>query len=108
VFGRFLTRLPTLLAYGSNPPATHRTGRQNRLGTHTNDFLLGRPAPTPGRGQKCLPKDWDAKRELLKAKTGAAGTHVDTINRVLETYADAAHAAYHDAQLSGQRLPPPR
>lgn len=59
-----------------------------------------------GSGQKCHPKDLDAKRELLKAKTGAAGTYVDTVKRVLETYADAAHAAYHDAQLSGQRLPP--
>jgi hypothetical protein len=57
-----------------------------------------------GSGQKCLPKDWDAKRELLKAKTGAAGTYVDTVNRVLEAYADAAHAAHHEAQLSGQRL----
>jgi len=59
-----------------------------------------------GLGQKCHPKDWDAKRELLKAKTGAAGTYVVTVNWMLETYADAAHAAYHDAQLSGQRLPP--
>ncbi len=59
-----------------------------------------------GSGQKCHPKDWDAKRELLKAKTGAAGTYVDTVNRVLETYADAAHTAYHEAQLSGQRLTP--
>ena len=59
-----------------------------------------------GSGQKCHPKDWDAKRELLKTKTGAAGTYVDTVNRVLETYAAAAHAAHHEAQLSGQRLPP--
>jgi hypothetical protein len=59
-----------------------------------------------GAGQKCLPKDWDARREQLKAKTGAAGTYVDTVNRVLDTYAAAAHAAHHDAQLQGQRLTP--
>lgn len=59
-----------------------------------------------GSGQKCLPKDWDAKRELLKAKTGAAGKHVEAVNLVLQTYADAAHAAHHEALLIGQRLTP--
>ena len=59
-----------------------------------------------GSGQKCHPKDWDAKRELLKAKTGSAGAYVDTVNLVLQTYTDVAHAAHHDAQLVGQRLSP--
>jgi hypothetical protein len=39
---------------------------------------------------------------LLKAKTGTADTYVDTVDRVLETYASAAHATYHDAQFSNQ------
>lgn len=53
-----------------------------------------------------MPKEWDAKRELLKPKTGAAGKLVDAANTVLQAYADAAHAAYHEAQLAGQRLTP--
>ena len=59
-----------------------------------------------GSGQKCHAKDWDAKRELLKTKTGAAGAYVESVNLVLQTYTDVAHAAHHDAQLSGQRLTP--
>ncbi|MDO7876036.1 phage integrase SAM-like domain-containing protein [Hymenobacter sp. ASUV-10] len=52
-------------------------------------------------GQKCLPRDWDAKRELLKARPG---TYSDTINPVLEHYADAATAAYHASVVAGEPL----
>ncbi|MGI4835069.1 MAG: phage integrase SAM-like domain-containing protein [Janthinobacterium lividum] len=58
-------------------------------------------------GQKCFAADWDTKRELLKAKTGAAGRQVDTVNAVLQAYTDAGHAAHHEALLLGQQLSPP-
>lgn len=42
-----------------------------------------------GSGQRCAPKDWDAKRQ--RAKKGNA--YAETINQVLDDYA-AATAAY--------------
>ncbi|MVN77711.1 hypothetical protein GO988_15365 [Hymenobacter sp. HMF4947] len=55
-------------------------------------------------GQKCLPKDWDDKRERVKAKPG---TYLDDINTVLNRYADAATSAAHEAKMSGRRLDKP-
>ena len=53
-------------------------------------------------GQKCLPKDWDARHERTKAKPG---TYLDDINTVLQRYADAATAAEHEALMAGQPVP---
>jgi hypothetical protein len=41
-------------------------------------------------GQKCDPKDWDAKRERMKAKPD---TYADTINEVLDTTTPSAKAS---------------
>jgi hypothetical protein len=52
-------------------------------------------------GQKCAPKDWDARQHRAKAKPG---TFLDDINTVLQHYTDAATAAEHEAKKKGQVL----
>lgn len=52
-------------------------------------------------GQKCLPKDWDDKRERMKAKPN---TYAEAINLVIDRYTDAATGAWHAATLAGRDL----
>lgn len=53
-------------------------------------------------GEKCLPKAWDEKRQLLK--TARPGSEEERINLVLERYTQAAEVAHREAQQAGQRL----
>jgi len=51
-----------------------------------------------GSGQKCHPKDWDARRSRVKNKPG---TYADDINQVLDDYTDLAQAIHHEAGRLG-------
>ncbi|MGI4865403.1 MAG: hypothetical protein ACRYFZ_15885 [Janthinobacterium lividum] len=53
-------------------------------------------------GEKCLPKAWDDKRQLLK--TARPNSEEERINLVLERYTQAAEVAHREAQQAGQRL----
>jgi integrase len=54
-----------------------------------------------GTGQKCHPKDWDARRSRVKNKPD---TYADDINQVLDDYTDLAQAAHHEAARLGLAL----
>ncbi|MGI4759574.1 MAG: hypothetical protein ACRYF0_02620 [Janthinobacterium lividum] len=55
-----------------------------------------------GTGQKCHPKDWDARRSRVKNKPD---TYADDINQVLDDYTDLAQAMHHEAARLGLPLP---
>jgi len=52
-----------------------------------------------GSGQKCLPTDWNTKREEVKK-----GDYADTINPILDRYAKAAEQVYQTATRAGRTL----
>jgi integrase len=58
-----------------------------------------------GSGQRCDPKDWDARRQRVKNKPG---TYAEDINQVLDDYTDAAVAAAHEASRKGLVLDKPQ
>jgi hypothetical protein len=53
-------------------------------------------------GQKCLPTDWDSKRERVKPKDG---TNADLVNPILDRYADAAEQVHLAAERAGRSVP---
>jgi hypothetical protein len=52
-------------------------------------------------GQRCLPADWDSKRERVKPRDG---TNADTANPILDRYADAAEQVHLAAQRAGRNI----
>ena len=54
-----------------------------------------------GTGQKCHPKDWDARRSRVKNKPD---TYADDINQVLDDYTDLSQAIHHETERLGQPL----